>query len=739
MSHPETAMRPVKLTIKHLQISKRHAPTAIAALFLVAAGIGACAELDAQDASNTSKLDKQEPKQPPSQVVSSSVPSSGESVTPALEEGLIDLAPLEPSHPVHHTEPMKSTESVPPTASDTTQDVAAPTSLEVSSSVIASPAAATIDQSVTTPSEPPFAAWFPRPHCADSLAWSVLGTQSPTTIEPSPSQGQVPSVTVPMAVPPASDLQPALTSESPTPPADLHSIEQPIVSTPDDAPATESDQTLAALAAKSVAGSAPATEQDVHAPTPIASKPKAEPDLHSPVPVRVEAPLKPIVIDVAAPLSLPACISQRPIAPAIARPAPPSASVHIATASQTDGPASTPIIPMLLLAATILAAVATGGLAFIVSGTTDVGGVARRSLNIACRLTLAFGAVAAIILASCWYGAASAASVGSQITFCVFSVAATTLCVGGGLWLSRSIVRPIEACLGSIRALAAGNLMVAPMNSIARDELGELSRASDKLAATIKDIISEIAISSSEVAAAAGEIAVGAQGMSVAAGQVSNQCAVASGDASATGRHATSGGRAIQQATEEIARIDSFVRERTDEVSELADRGRQIARVVQLIDDISDRTHLVALNASIEASKAGPNGRAFAVLADEVRRLAERALKAVEEATATVRNVQDDTRSAAEKMSFGALQIKQSADMAGRASHDLAEIIRTSGGVSTMIRTISAAAEEAGAGAAQSASAAAQLCTRAEDLKAMVSRFRIDTTPFMKHAASPNA
>jgi methyl-accepting chemotaxis protein len=240
-----------------------------------------------------------------------------------------------------------------------------------------------------------------------------------------------------------------------------------------------------------------------------------------------------------------------------------------------------------------------------------------------------------------------------------------------------------------------------------------------------------VAISSSEVSAAACELAVGAQGMSVAAGQVSNQCAVAAGDASSAGRLATSGGRSIQQASAEIARIDEFVTTSTTSVRTLADRGRQIARVVELIEDISDRTHLVALNASIEASKAGPSGRAFAVLADEVRRLAERAQKAAEECSATVRGVQDDCSAAADRMSFGAAQIKQSADFTGRAGHDLAEIIRTASGVSSMIQTISLAAEEAGAGAAQSAGAAAQLSTRAGDLKAMVDRFRIDTTSFM--------
>ena len=719
-------------------IAAKTAAVAIGAMILI--GVGSCAELDAQDASHARKPATADPASPTpgDPVDKNALATNASDVAPT--EPTLDLLPGGTPRGDRHPKPTEATQSAP-------SDASAPVEQATPSTPEPTPIAPALKSLLSLESSP--LDRFLEPAPLDLRAWSVTGNSPIAQDQPSASSVpmqlvQFASVVAPAGASASTQLPHAAANHSPeaTPAASTD------VTTPHNAPDpfdNDAVQSFIAAATQSatVAHAPPndathessdsfqatttvSTVSTIIAPKPLNTEPPAQ-------------PFKPLVVDVAAPLALPFCVTQQPVPTAAQQPilpthpAPPTASVMLTTRAATSAAPTSPAIPYFLLAAMALAFVTTCGIAFLTSSITDSCGASRRVLTIPCRVTLAIGTLAVALIGSCHFGAAISTSIGGQITSAALAAIGATLCVGAGLWLCRSISRPVAASLSNIRALAAGNLLVAPINSTSRDELGELARATDKLAASIKDIISEVAISSSEVAAAASELAIGAKGMSVAAGQVSSQCAVAAGDASSAGRLATSGGRSLQQASAEIARIDEFVHTSTDSVRTLADRGRQIARVVEIIDDISDRTHLVALNASIEASKAGPNGRAFAVLADEVRRLAERAQKATEEVTATIRGVQDDCTAAADRMSFGAAQIKQSADHTDRAGHDLAEIIRTAGGVSSMIETISTAAEEAGAGAAQSAGAAAQLSTRAGDLKAMVDRFRIDTTSFMRH------
>lgn len=683
-------------------------------MLLIALGVGSCAELETQDASHTRKTG--DAISPAVEISPEHAAVAADSTAHADSQEMIDLVPT-PTPRRNAAQPMKATDaSAQPSTQESAGTVFGGTMvLEVSTVAVSTTDAAS--------NQPCAADWIPTPAALDALAWSVTGSSPPATM-PYPQP----------------DATPTHTEHVTTVVAALAAPEPQIVSVPEDAPEPEPASTPSNASAVAAQPASDHSATQSHTATQQTAV-TTEPVFHAPTPVKVEPPaqpFRPIIADVAPPLNLPFCITQRPVPVAAQRPqfpAPPTASVALTGVSATSAPPTTPIIPYFLLAAMVLAAITTLGLGFVTSAVSDATGVARRSMTIPCRIVLAIGTLATAIIGCCRFGAVISTSIGGQITCAVLAFVGVTLCIGAGMWLVRSISAPLSITLHNIRALASSNLLIEPINSTQRDELGELARATDKLAASIKDIISEVAISSSDVAAAASELAIGAQGMSAAAGQVSNQCALVAGDASSTGRLATSGGRSLQQAAEEMARIDEFVHASSDAVRDLTSRGDQVARIVTLIDDIADRTHLVALNASIEASKAGPNGRAFAVLAEEVRRLAERAQKATEEAAATVRAVQSDCRAASDRMTFGATQIKQSADFTGRAGHDLAEIIRTAGGVSSMIQTISSAAEEAGAGAAQSAGAAAQLSTRASDLKAMVDRFRIDTTSFMRHAS----
>ncbi|MCK5125301.1 MAG: HAMP domain-containing protein [candidate division Zixibacteria bacterium] len=182
-------------------------------------------------------------------------------------------------------------------------------------------------------------------------------------------------------------------------------------------------------------------------------------------------------------------------------------------------------------------------------------------------------------------------------------------------------------------------------------------------------------------------------------------------------------------------------------VNELASASDKIGEIISVIDDIADQTNLLALNAAIEAARAGEQGRGFAVVADEVRKLAERTGKATGEITEMIKGIQEDSARAVESMEDAGKLVEEGKGKADEAGNSLNEINSISARVMEMIAQIatasgeqSAAAEQisrnmveiatvsqqTASGAAQSASAAEDLNKQAEGLKEIVERFKIN-------------
>lgn len=223
-----------------------------------------------------------------------------------------------------------------------------------------------------------------------------------------------------------------------------------------------------------------------------------------------------------------------------------------------------------------------------------------------------------------------------------------------------------------------------------------------------------------------------------------NEATEASKSASDT---ATTGGQVVAETITGMQTISTVVRESAESISKLAQSADQIGEIISVIDDIADQTNLLALNAAIEAARAGEQGRGFAVVADEVRKLAERTGKATGEITEMIKGIQGQTEDAVQSMESGIKQVDKGRKLSDNAGSSLNEIVNMTQSVMDMIQQIASASEQqstaaeeisrniehisnvtkgTAAGAEQSAAAAEQLSRQSESMKEMVGKFRVN-------------
>ncbi|MCC7146783.1 MAG: methyl-accepting chemotaxis protein [Phycisphaeraceae bacterium] len=361
----------------------------------------------------------------------------------------------------------------------------------------------------------------------------------------------------------------------------------------------------------------------------------------------------------------------------------------------------------------------------------------------------------------------NAAAVAARLQAVVISAVALGVAILVSVWLIKAITRAVNRVLAVLRAVAAGDLTHEPLNITAKDEMGQLARATDQMSESLKSLIAQVTQAASEVASAATEIAASSE--EIAAGmneqseqvtqissaveelnatvtEVAKKSAEAAGNASESGKIAQEGGKVVNQTIEGMSSINQAVTASATAVAELGKRGQQIGQIVDVINDIADQTNLLALNAAIEAARAGEHGRGFAVVADEVRKLADRTTKATEEIAGSIQAIQQETGQAVERMNAGTEQVKAGVESATQAGQSLQQIVASAQGVATMIQAIAAASEEQSAaveqvsrniesisaitkqsteGTQQAAAAAGQLSSKAEQLQAIVKKFRL--------------
>jgi len=171
-------------------------------------------------------------------------------------------------------------------------------------------------------------------------------------------------------------------------------------------------------------------------------------------------------------------------------------------------------------------------------------------------------------------------------------------------------------------------------------------------------------------------------------------------------------------------RIKNAVEGAAVKVAELGAKGDQIGAIVETIDDIAEQTNLLALNAAIEAARAGEQGKGFAVVADEVRKLAERSSRATKEIATLIGEVQRGTAEAVEAMQVGAREVEQGADLADQSTAALGEIKASAGARQVILDDMLGAIDEIERMSAQAVAASQSIAGIAGETDQAAARMR---------------
>lgn len=329
--------------------------------------------------------------------------------------------------------------------------------------------------------------------------------------------------------------------------------------------------------------------------------------------------------------------------------------------------------------------------------------------------------------------------------------------------LQRQVIRLLDDVEGAAR----GDLTVQA--EVTADVLGAVADAFNLTIQNLRDIVQQVKVAAKEVTKGATNSETFARALSSDALRQAEELAVtlnsvqvmtdsiqrvaeAAREAEAVARDASTialkGGEAVENTVAGILEIRETVAETTRKVKRLAESSQEISKIVALISQIASRTNLLALNASIEAARAGEAGRGFAIVADEVRQLADKSAKSLKEIEQIVMQIQSETGSVMTAMEEGTQQVIKGTKLAEEAKRSLENIIQVANRIDILVRSITSdtveqtetsravahvmqsvelTAQETSQEAQRVSGALQNLVGVSRDLIASVERFRVET------------
>jgi methyl-accepting chemotaxis protein len=278
---------------------------------------------------------------------------------------------------------------------------------------------------------------------------------------------------------------------------------------------------------------------------------------------------------------------------------------------------------------------------------------------------------------------------------------------------SDALQRSITELLAVINQVARGDLSLR--GKVTNDALGNVADSVNymldsftKVLERVRKAAMEVTACSNNILVAADEMQAGAtqqdqeitntssavEELTVSMKQVSNNAEASAEAARRALDAAEQGNRAVRDTLEGMQRIRSSVQATAKKIKSLGDRSLEISEIINVINDITEQTNLLALNAAIEAARAGEAGRGFAVVADEVRKLAEHSRSATKDIAALIKAIQAETNEAVVVMEEGTKEVESGAtlaDQAGRALDAISNVVRQS---AELVQEISLASKQ---------------------------------------------
>ncbi|MCY9289416.1 methyl-accepting chemotaxis protein [Bacillus haynesii] len=384
---------------------------------------------------------------------------------------------------------------------------------------------------------------------------------------------------------------------------------------------------------------------------------------------------------------------------------------------------------------------------------------------------------------------------GSIITLLIIVIAASlVLSISIGLLMTRLITKPIKDIQALFTETEQGDFTVKGTYQ-SKDELGLLTSSFNKMVAGVRSIIEtvgetshQVASSSQELSASADEstkaseyisttiqeLAVGSdqqvesvensrtviKGMTEFAGRISSNAEKAAATADQTALMSLEGTKAIDKVSAQMKSINETVVSLSEAFKHLTERSNEIGNITEVITSIAEQTNLLALNAAIEAARAGEQGKGFAVVADEVRKLAEQSARSAEQITRLITIIQNDTKqtmnsviSATGEVKEGLVVVHEAGGAFQKIENSITEVVTQINDVTNLVKNLTAGTSEietaisgvkevaeTAAGGTQTVSAATQeqlasmeeiaaasqiLAQNAEELQHLIQKFKI--------------